>query len=301
MTVTQTLVTAAPASPARKDPPRERPSLRVRFSLAATHLLLVAAVIVFAFPFYWLIVMATSSTSEMFTSPPRLIPGDQFFNNFSKVLESTQFVTAFFNSAWLTILVSAIQLFLAALAGFVFAKRRFPGRDKLFAALLVTLVLPTGVSLVPSYQIFASLGWLNTFLPLIVPNIVTAFAVFWMRQAAQSSIPDEVLDAAAIDGAGFFRTFWSIGLPTLRPSLVALGIFQVMWTWNDYLWPLLVLGDPSQFTLPIALAQLKGNYGNLDYSVVMAGTLVATIPLIVLFFFLRKTILENVTAGALKG
>ncbi|UNX54030.1 carbohydrate ABC transporter permease [Georgenia sp. TF02-10] len=299
--MTTTLMHERPQATSDAD---ERPGAsprRLRLTNVLTHLVLGVALVIFAFPFYWLVVMATSSTSEMFTLPPRLIPGDEFIANFTKVLESTQFGTAFFNSLWLTTLVVLVQLFLASLAGFVFAKRRFPGRDRLFAALLVTLVLPTGVSLVPSYQIYASLGWLNTFLPLIVPNIVTAFAVFWMRQAAESSIPDELLDAAAIDGAGFLRTFWSVGLPALRPSLVALGIFQVMWTWNDYLWPLLVLGDPSQFTLPIAIQQLKGNYGNLDYSVVMAGTLVATLPLIILFFFLRRTILENVTAGALKG
>jgi cellobiose transport system permease protein len=268
---------------------------------ALTHVLLGLGVLVFAFPFYWLVVMATSSTSEMFTSPPRLIPGDKFLDNFGTVLANTQFGSAFVNSVWLTILLTALQLLLGALAGYVFAKRSFPGRERLFAILLITLVLPTGVSLVPSYQIYAQLGWLNTFLPLIIPNAVTAFAVFWMRQAAIISIPDEILDAASIDGAGFLRQFWSIALPALRPSLVALGIFQFMWTWNDYLWPLLVLGDPSQFTLPIAIQQLKGNYGGVDYSVVMAGTLVATIPLIVLFLFLRKTILENVASGALKG
>ncbi|MFB7251210.1 carbohydrate ABC transporter permease [Microbacterium sp. NPDC056234] len=268
---------------------------------AATHLTLVLGVLVFAFPFYWLVVMATSSTSDIYTSPPRLIPGDQFFTNFLQVIEGTQFGTAFINSLWLTALTTVLQLFLAALAGYVFAKRQFPGRDKLFALLLVTLVLPTGVSLIPSYQIYSTLGWLNTFLPLIIPNAVTAFCVFWMRQAAINAVPDEVIDAAALDGAGFFRTFWSVVLPTLRPSLVALGIFQAMWTWNDYLWPLLVLGTPETYTLPIAIQQLKGNYGLLDYSVVMAGTLVATIPLIILFLFLRRTILANVSGGAVKG
>lgn len=280
---------------------RRRLTPKARFSIGGTHLLLILGVIVFAFPFYWLVVMATSSTSEMFTFPPRLVPGKQFFENFSKVLESAEFGRAFFNSVWLTIVVAGIQLFLSSLAGYVFAKCRFPGRDKLFVAVLVTLVLPTGVSIVPNYQIYASLGWLNTFLPLIIPNAVTAFTVFWMRQSAESSISDEVLDAASLDGAGFMRKFWTVGLPMLRPSLVALGIFQVMWAWNDYMWPLLVLGDPSQFTLPIAIQQLQGNYGNVDYSVLMSGTLVAIIPLLILFFFLRRTILQNVTAGALKG
>jgi cellobiose transport system permease protein len=268
----------------------------------SSHILLMLGVIVFAFPFYWLVVMATSSTADIFTSPPRLIPGVEFFSNFQKVLNNSAFASAFLNSLWLTSVITIVQLFLAALAGFVFAKKRFPGRNRLFAILLATLIIPTGVSIVPSYQIYAGLGWINTFLPLLVPGAVTAFGVFWMRQAAEASVSTEIVDAARMDGAGFMRTFWSVALPAMRPSMVAFGIFQVMWAWNDYLWPLLVLGSPNQFTLPVVLQQLLTNLAqSADYSAVMAGTLVATIPLIIAFFILRKTILENVSAGALKG
>jgi len=270
-------------------------------SRIAAHFVLMVGVLLFVFPFYWLIVMATSSTAQIYSVPPRLFLGTSFFENFGKVLEGSTFLTAFANSIWLTIVSVAIHLFLAALAGYVFAKVSFPGRNTLFAILLATMLIPTGVSLVPTFQIYADLGWLNTYLPLIVPGAVSAFGVFWMRQAASSAVSDEVIDAAKIDGAGFMRTFLQVALPSMRPALVAFGIFQVMWTWNDYLWPLLVLGKPSMFTLPIALQQLQGNYGTTDYSVVMAGTLVAILPLIILFFFLRKTILENVSAGALKG
>jgi cellobiose transport system permease protein len=286
---------------ATRPPAAPRPRRRAQPSRVASYIVLSIGLLIFAFPFYWLVVVATSSTNEIFAFPPRLIPGDKFFDNFGVVLQNTKFVTAFINSLWLTAVTATIQLFLASLAGFVFGKRRFPGRDRLFGIVLVTLVLPTGVALVPNFQIYANLGWLNTFWPLIIPSAVTAFGVFWMRQAAVASIPDEVVDAASIDGAGFMRTYWSVALPAMKPSLVALGIFQVMWTWNDYLWPLLVLGDPSQYTLPIAIQQLKGNYGNVDYSVVMAGTLVATIPLIILFLFLRRTVLDNVAGSAVKG
>jgi cellobiose transport system permease protein len=269
---------------------------------AGTHVVLMLGVLVFAFPFYWLIVMATTSTADIFTAPPRLIPGLEFFTNFSTVLDKSAFATAFMNSLWLTTTITVIQLFLTSLAGFVFAKKSFPGRNVLFAILLATLIIPTGVSIVPSYQIYAGLGWINTFLPLIIPGAVTAFGVFWMRQAAEASVSTELLDAARMDGAGFMRTFWSVALPAMRPSLVAFGIFQIMWAWNDYLWPLLVLGSPGQFTLPVALQQLLSNLSeSTNYSAVMAGTLVATLPLIIVFFILRKTILENVTAGALKG
>ncbi len=268
---------------------------------ATSHTLLALGVVVFAFPFYWLLVMATNSTSDILASPPRLFPGGRFSENFEKVTGGSEFVRAFINSVALTVVSSAIQLLLAALAGYVFAKRRFPGRGALFSLLLATLVIPTGVSIVPSFQIFAELGWIDTYLPLVVPGAVTAFGIFWMRQAAESSVSDELVDAARVDGAGFLRTFWSVALPCMRPALAAFGIFQVMWTWNDYLWPLLVLNSPDKFTLPVALQQLTGSYGTTDYSVVMAGTLVATVPLLVLFLVVRRTVLNNATDGAFKG
>jgi len=280
---------------------RETRRRRIKPGSVVTHTILIIAVAVFAFPFYWLVVMATSHTGDIFAFPPRLIPGAEFFANFSKVLHGTTFGRAFLNSLWLTVLTVALQLFLSSLAGYVFAKRRFPGRDRLFGILLFTLVLPTGVALIPTYQIYASLGWLNTYLPLIVPSAVTAFGVFWLRQAAESGVPDEVVQAAAIDGAGFFRTYWSVALPSMRPALVALGIFQTMWTWNDYLWPLLVLGNPNQYTLPLAIQELNGNYGTTDYSTVMSGTLVATLPLVILFLIVRRTVFENLAGSAVKG
>ncbi len=290
----------APAGGRRHPRParRQRP---LTLGAVSTHAALIIGVIVFAFPFYWLIVMATTSPSAIYGFPPRLWPGSQFLTNFKVVLDNTSFGHAFFNSVWLAAVIALTELFLSSLAGYVFAKCRFPGRNKIFTVLLITLVLPTGVALVPSYQIYVDLHWINTYWPLIVPNAVTAFGVFWMRQYAKAAIPDALVDAAAIDGAGFFRTYWSIALPSMRPALVGLGVFQVMWTWNSYLWPLLVLNDPAKYTLPVALQQLAGTYGTTDVSALMAGSLVATLPLVILFFLLRKTVLNNVVGGAVKG
>ena len=141
---------------------------------------------------------------------------------------------------------------------------------------------------------------MDTFLPLIIPGAASAFGLFWMRQTAISAIPYELVEAARMDGCGLVRTYWHVALPAMRPGLAAFGIFSFMWTWNDYLWPLIILNDPSKYTLPVALAELKGNYGSLDYSVVMAGTLVAAVPLIVLFLVSRKFVFANMVAGALK-
>ncbi|MVA74698.1 ABC transporter permease subunit [Auraticoccus sp. F435] len=265
------------------------------------HVPLLLAAVLFAFPFYWLVVMATSSTSEIFTSPPRLVPGTKFGENFAEVLSGSPFLFAFSNSVFVTVVGSLLQVFFAALGGFVFAKYRFPGRDKLFGLLVVTMALPTGVAIVPNFQIYANLGWLNTYWPLLVPGAASAFGIFWMRQAATASIPDELLEAARVDGAGFWRVFRHVGLPGLSSTIAAFTVFQVMWNWNEYLWPLLVLSDTDLYTLPLALQLLKGAYGSVDYSVVMAGTLVATLPLVVLFLIFRRTVMSHASAGAIKG
>lgn len=289
-------VAVRPARPLQ--PTRRR---RVRLSRVGMHVVLIAIAVVFAFPFYWMVVMATTSTNEIFAAVPRLVPGPDFFANFGAVLGGTTFLRAFLNSVLITGVASVLQVLLAALAGFTFAKYAFPGRDRLFGLLLATMVLPTGVSLVPTFQLYTDLGWTETYLPLVVPNAVTAFAVFWIRQASVSAVQNETIEAARIDGAGFLRVFTSVGLPALRPTLAGLAIFQVMWNWNDYLWPSLVLHDSNAFTLPVALANLKGAYGATDYSVVMSGTLVATIPLVVLFLIFRRQVMDNVVAGAVKG
>jgi cellobiose transport system permease protein len=273
---------------------------RVQRPQVGKHLVLTLVALISLFPFYWLFVMATSSSAEVFTFPPRLYPGTKFFTNLGKVSQAVPLNTAFVNS--LTVSVSSVVLtsFLCSLGGFVFARMRFPGRDKLFGIVLATMVFPTGVTLAPSLEIYSHLGWINTYLPLVVPGAASAFGLFWMRQTALSSIPYELVEAARMDGCGLLRTYWHVALPAMRPGLAAFGIFSFMWTWNDYMWPLIVLNDPSKYTLPVALAELKGNYGSIDYSVVMAGTLVAAIPLIVLFLICRKAIFANMVAGALK-
>jgi cellobiose transport system permease protein len=264
------------------------------------HLALALTALVSLFPFYWLVIMATSTNAEVFTFPPRLYPGSRFFTNLGKVTEAVQLDSAFVNSLIVSVSAVLLSLFLCSLGGFVFARMRFKGRDKLFALVLATMVFPAGVALAPSVQIYSHLGWMNTFLPLIVPGAASAFGLFWMRQVAFSSIPYELVEAARLDGCGLLRTYWHVALPAMRPGLASFGIFSFMWTWNDYLWPLIVLNDPTKYTLPVALAQLKGNYGGFDYSVVMAGTLIAALPLIVLFLFCRKIIFSNMMAGALK-
>lgn len=166
--------------------------------------------------------------------------------------------------------------------------------------LLATMMAPAQLSLVPSFVIMAEFGWVGTYKALIIPGMVNAFGIFWIRQYAQESVPSELLDAGKIDGCGFFRLYWNISLPILRPALSFLAAFTFIGVWNDYLWPLIILNDENKFTLQVALSSLNGIYTT-DYSMVIAGTLLAVIPLIVMFLFISKQFISDIAAGAIKS
>ncbi len=263
------------------------------------HLLLVCGTLVSLFPFYWLIVMATNVSADIFRVPPKLTFGSSLFSNIAQVLASIDFFGAFLNTLFVTSITTLLILFFSSLAGFVFAKFTFPGKNALFVILLGTMMLPSQLSLVPSFVIMARLGWVGSFKALIIPGAVTAFGIFWMRQYAQSAIHSDLIDTARIDGCGYLRMYWNLALPFLRPALAFLGIFTFIGAWNDYMWPLVMLTDPHKYTLQVALAQLTGIYTT-DYSMVMAGTLLATLPLIVIFLVGSRQFIGDIALGALK-
>jgi cellobiose transport system permease protein len=266
---------------------------------AMLHLALIAGVAVSVFPFYWLTVMATSTTSDIYRFPPKLTFGNQLFVNVKNVLDHIDFFTSFLNTLFVAVVSTLLVLFFCSLAGFAFAKFEFPGRNLLFMLLLVTMMIPSQLSLIPSFMIMQKLGWVGTFKALIVPGMANAFGIFWMRQYAMGAVHDELLSAGRIDGCGHFRLFWNVALPVLRPALAFLGIFHFIGSWNDYLWPLVILTDPAKYTLQITLSQLNGIY-NTDYAMVMAGTLMATLPLLVLFLLVSRQFISDIAAGAFK-
>jgi cellobiose transport system permease protein len=261
-------------------------------------MLIVGGLISF-FPFYWLVVMATNKTNDIFHFPPKLIFGSQLLINISHVLVNIDFFGAFLNSLFVAGTHTLLILFFCSLAGFSFAKFEFPGKNVLFVILLGTLMIPSELSLVPSFVIMAHLGWVGTFLPLIIPGAVSAYGIFWMRQYAQEAIHSDLIDAARIDGCKHFRLYWNVALPFLRPALAFLGVFSFINAWNSYLWPLIILDDPRKYTLQVALSQLNSIYKT-DYSQVMAGTLMATLPLIIIFLIGSRQFIANIAAGALK-
>jgi cellobiose transport system permease protein len=261
--------------------------------------LLIGGLIVL-FPYYWLAVMATNTTADIYTTPPKLTFGSHLFENLSQVFAKIDFLGSLANTVIVAVATTVLVLFFDSLAAFTFAKYRFPGANLLFGILLATFVVPTQLAAIPQFSIMAAFGWVGDVKALIVPAAANAFGIFWMRQYCRSALPDELLEAAKMDGCGFFRTYWSVALPILRPALAFLGIFTFVNAWNDYLWPLIVMVDSRNVPLQVALNQLNGIYGT-DYSLVMAGTLLAIIPLLVVFLFGARHFIRNIAAGAVKG
>jgi cellobiose transport system permease protein len=263
-------------------------------------ILLLAGAVVVLFPYYWLAVMATNTTADIYSTPPKLTFGSHLFDNLSLLFSKIDFLGSLGNTVLVAVCTTVLVLFFDSLAAFTFAKYRFPGANLLFGILLATFVVPTQLAAIPQFDIMSAFGWVGDVKALIVPAAANAFGIFWMRQYCQSALPDELLEAAKVDGCGFFRTYWSVALPILRPALAFLGIFTFVNAWNDYLWPLIVMVDSRNTTLQVALNQLNSLYGT-DYSMVMAGTLLAIIPLVVVFLFGARHFIRNIAAGAVKG
>jgi cellobiose transport system permease protein len=271
-----------------------------RLSRILTHAVLILGVLISIFPFYWMLVMATNTTSDIFAYPPKLFFGSQLWTNLHNALTNVDLFGSMLNTVIVAVGTTVLVLFFDSLAAFAFAKYKFPGNRALFVVLLGTMMIPSQLLTVPQFVEMAKLGWVGTFQALIVPSAVNAFGIFWMRQYIEGSVPDELLDAARSDGCGFLRLYWHVALPVLRPGLAFLGIFTFVTAWNDYLWPLVVMVDPKRETLQIALSQLNTLY-NTDYSMVMAGTVVGVLPLIIIFILGARHFVRDLAAGALKN
>ncbi|MBW7453421.1 carbohydrate ABC transporter permease [Paenibacillus sepulcri] len=263
------------------------------------HTFLLIGVIFSIFPFYWLVVMSTNETSAIFAFPPKLTFGGYFVMNFNHVMDNINFTRAFLNTVFIAVISTTLQLFFNSLTGFTFAKFKFPGSKALFYLMILTMMIPAQMLLVPQFIIIKELGWLGSYKALIVPSIASALGIFWIRQYALA-IHDDLLEAARIDGSSKFGLYWRVALPILRPALAFLAITTFMGVWEDYLWPLIVLTDTSKFTLMLALQQLKSAH-TADYSMVMTGTLMATVPLIIFFLLVSRQFIAGIMEGAVKS
>lgn len=266
----------------------------------ALHLVLIVGLLISVFPFYWAVIMSTHSSTEIFSYPPKLLPGSHFLENLRHLFDNVDFFGSMLNSLLVAGSVTVLVLFFDSLAAFVFAKFHFPGRRVLFALMMAIFMVPAQLQAIPQFVIMAKLGWIGSMTALIVPAAANAFGIFWMRQYMKSAIHDELLDASKLDGAGFLRQYWYVALPVVRPGLAFLGIFTFMGQWNDYAWPLIALTNPDNVTLQVALSQLNGVHGTTDYGMVMTGALLALVPLLIVFAIGARQIIGDLGKGAIR-
>ncbi len=260
--------------------------------------LLVATLLGFAYPLWWSFVVASGTNATRGETLP-LIPGGNFLANSARVLDAIPFWLALWNSILVSSVITISVVTFSTLAGYAFAKLRFRGRDGLMVFVIATMAIPTQLGIIPLFIVMRELGWTGELGAVIVPMLVTAFGVFFMRQYLVDVIPDELIEAARVDGANQIRTFLNVAVPAARPAMAILGLFTFMLAWTDYLWPVIVL-SPSNPTLQTALSQLQSGY-YIDYSIVLTGAILATIPLLILFIVAGKQLISGIMQGAVKA
>ncbi|UUV17933.1 carbohydrate ABC transporter permease [Fusobacteria bacterium ZRK30] len=260
--------------------------------------IIIIGVIVSLFPFYWMFIGATNSSADIFSFPPKMVPGKSFMKNLSALNEQIDLQRVIFNSFFVAITYTIFTLALSSITGYAFAKFEFKGRNYLFGAILLTMMLPGQATMIPLFDIMKAFGWLNSYKAVIIPGIASAFGIFLMRQN-MLKVPDSLIEAARIDGCGEFAIFYKIVLPTMRPSIAALGIYMFMAQWGNFMWQLIVLNDSSMKTLPVALSSLVG-LSRVDYGQVLLGASLSTLPVIAIFLILQKQFISGILGGALK-
>lgn len=261
-----------------------------------------AVVIVSAvFPYYWSFLIGSGDSTTISDPNMSWMPAGNFFENALAVVNdpAVNFWPALWNSIYSSTLIAASVVVTSTLAGWAFAKLRFKGSKGLLIFVVATMAVPMQLGVVPLYILFADLGWTGQVGAIIIPALTSAFGVFWMTQYLQQTVPDELIEAARVDGATMLRTFWTVAVPAARPAAAMLFLFTFVGAWNNFFWPFIVL-DRRDPTLPVALSLLQSNYF-VDYSIVLAGVLLATIPLLILFAFAGKQLVSGIMAGAVKG
>jgi lactose/L-arabinose transport system permease protein len=263
------------------------------------YLLLGLGALISCVPFLWMIVSSTHQTSELFATPPPLVPGGQLMANLSRLESETHFSRVMVNSLGIAVVYTVVSSLLSAMCGYGLAKYRFRGRGVLLGIVLATMMIPMQVLMVPLFQMMASVGWIDTYQAVILPFLANAFGIFLMRQGFLS-FPDELIEAARIDGCRDIRIFFRVVLPVAKPQLAALVIYTFISQWNAFLWPLLMLNTEDKYTIPVALNTMIG-LTRVDYSGLMLGSLLATIPILIVFVAFQKQFVSGLLGGALKG
>jgi multiple sugar transport system permease protein len=273
--------------------------VRPRLQQTLLHIVLLGGAVVTLLPIVWMFSASLMPTGQATTYPPRFFPSHVTFEHYAVLFTRLSLGRYFLNSSVIAGAATICSLLFNSMAGYALAKLTFPGRGSVYRLLLAGLVVPAQVTMLPLFLLLRAMGLVNTYVGAIVPAMATIFGIFLIRQYALS-IPDDLLDAARLDGASEFRVYWSVALPAMRPVLATLAIFTFLSTWNDFLWPLFVLSNDSRYTLPVALANLAGEHVE-DTELMMAGSVLTVLPVVVLFLLLQRHYIEGIMAGSAKG
>ena len=263
------------------------------------HVALVLGALLALAPLAWMVSASFMPAGEANSYPPRLLPSEPTLEHYRALFTRLDLARYLANSAFLSLVVTVLALVVNSMAGYAFAKFRFRGRERLFRTLLGGLVVPVQVAMLPLFLLMKQMGLINSYWGVIIPSLASIFGIFLIRQYALA-FPDELLDAARIDGASELRIYFSVVLPTIAPVLATLAIWTFLTTWNDFMWPLIVLSDDARYTLPVALANLVGEHMQ-DTELMMAGSVVTTLPVLLVFLFLQRYYIQGVMAGSVKG
>jgi multiple sugar transport system permease protein/sn-glycerol 3-phosphate transport system permease protein len=261
---------------------------------------LAVAGLLFIAPLYWLFSSALKQNNEIYHFPPEWIPSSFHVENFSNAWNAAPFGDFFINSLIVTAGGAAIKLVNATLTAYAFVFLRFPFKNVLFLVMLGALMVPNNVTLIVNFITVSNLGWVNTYLGLIIPSAGSIFGMFLLRQYMMT-LPRDIIDAAKVDGAGHLRVMWQIVLPMCKPMLVTVGIIAIVDMWNDFIWPLIITNTEDMRTLPIGLLYLKNTEGLDDWGAIMAGTVMVALPMLILFLFAQRHIVRGLVGGAIKG
>jgi ABC-type glycerol-3-phosphate transport system permease component len=284
---------------------RERPKVRHPARRTLLYVVVIGTSLLMVGPLFWMLSTSFKPSGDIFASPPKWIPNPFILSNYHDVFTLLPFDRFFVNSVIVAFSIVSLNIVFDTMAAYAFAKLRFPGRDVIFFLLLVTLMIPFQVNLIPLYRLMVFFHRINphlgidTYSGIVMPSMVQVFGIFLMRQFFQS-IPDEVLESARVDGGSEFRIIWSIVLPLALPGMATLAIFTFLSAWNDFLWPLLVTSSPAHQTLPVGVA-LLARKNTINWGDTMAGTVLASFPMIIVFLVLQRRFIEGLTAGAVKG
>ena len=273
-----------------KKPPSVGTVVRTTFLLAMTFVILA--------PVLWFVLSSFKDATDLGARPPKILPTRWAFENYTEAFQMYSYMRYFMNSVIVTTIATILTLLINSMAAYAFAKYNFRGRDGLFVMTLAMIMIPLEVILIPIYLVVSSLGLVNTYWGMIIPAAATPTGVFIIRQY-MLTIPDELIEAARIDGAGEFRIFARIVLPLRRPALAVVAIFSILWRWNDFLWPLLIAQKEELYTLPVALALLNGQLV-VPYNIVLAMSVMSIIPVLFMFVFMQRQIVQGIAQTGIK-